>query len=349
MDFARHKNEIKSEREKVQEEIDQIRSTAEKRYMYKSTYKSTTIQLSQDQAKKALQQTYPKIIEDFFGPDSDIGPVTKEDCEEKLYEIKDLLRKMEKEGTAPYTWKRFQSFFRDFYGSKPVFPVSIKDLYRWQDLDIEETKVSLMRKQIYSFEGLQPDIHKLNLGGNLLTTIGPNAFPNSLCSLTLSFNPITSFDMNAFGNLSHLKSLLLVGLGLKTIPKIQHLHALTELLLCHNEITTVKEGSLPKELENLSLGNNKITTLNRNIFVTLTRLKELDLCYNHLVSFNSMLPKSLTKLNLSTNRDLETIDLTIFKQRSEKYPPWLRISLSSTKVKRVELAKNNLKSVDFFN
>ena len=125
-----------------------------------------------------LKPLIEKIMNDFFGPDKDIGTATKKDCVEKLYEIKNLLKQMEKKGTAPYTLDQFNSFFRDFYGFKPyfygfkpLFPVSIKDLYNWEELQKGTTEINLWNKQVNSLDGLEPGVKEVNLSLNLLREI----------------------------------------------------------------------------------------------------------------------------------------------------------------------------------
>lgn len=328
MDFARLQNELREERAEAKEQINQVITKKTKRYNGNETetdrwcrlFHSKKIHLNDNQAKRALHWAYPKITKDFFGPDRDIGTATKKDCVEKLYEIKNLLKQKEQKGTAPYTWDHFYSFFCDFYGFEPLFPVSIKDLYNWGELQKGTTEINLWKKQVNSLEGLESGVQEIDLSLSLLREIGPHAFPDSLRSLNLSANrKITQIDFNAFANLCNLAHLEFTDAELETIPQaFLSLVALKTLDLRRNKITTISEGTLPTKLEILLLIGNKINTIEKNAFVALKALKTLDLSYNSLTSLRCTLPASLTELYLRFNYNLDTLDPTIFCQKTEK-------------------------------
>ncbi|KAI7789923.1 toll-like receptor 9 [Triplophysa rosa] len=135
-----------------------------------------------------------------------------------------------------------------------------------------------------AFVGLEK-LSSLHLAGNSLKTIPP--LPKQLAVLGLEFNNIFHIDQPL--GTPHLKEMLLNKNCFYANPcyrsyfihprVFQDLPELLNLTLSYNNVTLVPPH-LPRSLESLDLGENKITTISKESFVNLTRLRHLNLGWN---------------------------------------------------------------------
>lgn len=148
-----------------------------------------------------------------------------------------------------------------------------------------------------------PGVIHLHLAGNNFKSIGEDNFviPNTVRELLLENNATSKVTKIDSKNLEILK---LDSNKLKTVCGLPK--NLKKLSLSHNQLGISKEPLVfPKELEHLVLSANKID-MEWLILLNLlecTKLKSLFLVHNNLLSFDTAcLPKSLTILNLSSNK-----------------------------------------------
>ncbi|CAC5394260.1 unnamed protein product [Mytilus coruscus] len=149
----------------------------------------------------------------------------------------------------------------------------------------------------------------LDLSGNYITTVGPNALSGftSLTELDLSGNEITTVGPSALSGLTSLqycKDLAYNDITTVGPNALSGLTSLTELDLEHNKLVSLPEDLLSSNtnLKNLDLESNKLESLPEGLLTMNTNLQNLDLRNNSLVC----LPKDL----LSSNTNLEKLDLT---------------------------------------
>lgn len=170
--------------------------------------------------------------------------------------------------------------------------------------------------------------------------VAPEDFQNAspeLRRLYLSRNEITTIDDFAFANLSTLEDLSMENNKLTTIKRntFSSLVELTALDLDDNVIDTIEDGAfrLPK-LETLSLRYNKITLLSDAFFTDVISIKVLRLDSNNLENVNlikyTKLPK-LKELSLAhTNTRLDNVIID---------------SESSLEVKTLDMSGNHLNNL----
>ncbi|PWA20081.1 hypothetical protein CCH79_00018668 [Gambusia affinis] len=129
-------------------------------------------------------------------------------------------------------------------------------------------------------------LESLNLEGNKLKQV-PQNLPNSLKTLNLESNLISSIKKASFRNLNNLEHL---GLARNAIVKVstgafKTLSALHQLDLCHNKLHQVPR-QLPEGLHSVALTHNKIESVPNNAFcwgsqsLSLSRLVQVRLEHN---------------------------------------------------------------------
>ncbi|XP_040860505.1 osteomodulin [Ochotona curzoniae] len=149
----------------------------------------------------------------------------------------------------------------------------------------------------------------------------PN-IPVHIQQLYLQFNEIEAVTADAFTNATQLKEINLSHNKIKS-EKIDYgvfakLPNLLQLHLEHNSLDQFP-SPLPKSLERLFLGYNKISRLQKNAMDGLVSLTMLDLCYNHL--HDAMLTEEvLAKME-------KLMQLNLCHNRLESMPPGLPSSL----------------------
>ncbi|XP_053433689.1 osteomodulin [Nycticebus coucang] len=149
----------------------------------------------------------------------------------------------------------------------------------------------------------------------------PNV-PMHIQQLYLQFNEIEAVTANSFINATYLKEINLSHNKIKS-QKIDYgvFAKFSNLLQLHLEHNDLEEFPfpLPKSLERLLLGYNKISTLQTNAMDGLVNLTMLDLCYNHL--HDSVLKdKIFAKME-------KLMQLNLCNNRLESMPPGLPSSL----------------------
>ncbi|KAM4877549.1 osteomodulin isoform 1-T2 [Thomomys bottae] len=160
----------------------------------------------------------------------------------------------------------------------------------------------------------------------------PN-IPMHIQQVYLQFNEIEIVTTNSFINATHLKE---INLSNNKIQKIDYgvFAKFSNLLQLHLEHNNLEEFPfpLPKSLERLLLGYNKISTLPPNAMDGLINLTMLDLCHNHLD--DSMLKeKTLAKME-------KLMQLNLCNNRLQSMPPGLPSSLMY-----LSLENNSISSV----
>lgn len=149
----------------------------------------------------------------------------------------------------------------------------------------------------------------------------PN-IPAHIQQVYLQFNEIEAVTADSFINATHLKEINLSNNKIKS-QKIDHgvFAKLSNLLQLHLQHNNLEEFPfpLPRSLERLLLGYNKISRLQTNAMDELVNLTMLDLCYNHLGD-SVLREKSLAKME-------KLMQLSLCHNRLESMPPGLPPSL----------------------
>ncbi|XP_012581675.1 PREDICTED: osteomodulin [Condylura cristata] len=165
--------------------------------------------------------------------------------------------------------------------------------------------------------------------------------PAHIQQVYLQFNEIEAVTVDSFTNATYLKEINLSHNQIKS-HKIDHgvFAKLSNLLQLHLQYNYLEEFPLPlpKSLERLLLGYNKISRLQTNAMDTLANLTMLDLCHNHLD--DSMLKeKTFGKVE-------KLMQLNLCYNRLESMPPGLPSSLMY-----LSLENNSISSIpeNYFN
>ncbi|KAK2844809.1 hypothetical protein Q5P01_011468 [Channa striata] len=160
---------------------------------------------------------------------------------------------------------------------------------------------------------LPPSVVNLTITINPLWHIPSHSFVHllKLQDLRIDHNHLSVIDQSAFQDLHQLKSL---NLSFNNISELntsvfEGLHNLSFLSLTHNKLKQLPEGIFLSviNLETLLIRQNYLMNFSgiAKSVSNLTRLKILDLCFNHLTSLrhsNVSLPKSLTNLYVCRNK-----------------------------------------------
>ncbi len=164
-----------------------------------------------------------------------------------------------------------------------------------------------------------------NLRINELTGLREIEHIESVTTIRLDHNRLTSLPQEIFHGLNRLYQLHLDNNQLTTLPQeiFQGLNSLQELYLGNNQLTTLPKGIFQglNSLQLLYLDNIRLTTLPQGIFQGLDRLGLLHLGNNQLTTlpegiFHGL--NSLRQLYLDNNR-LTTLPQGIFQGLALKY------------------------------
>ncbi|XP_029315314.1 LOW QUALITY PROTEIN: toll-like receptor 8 [Cottoperca gobio] len=164
--------------------------------------------------------------------------------------------------------------------------------------------------------GITSNATELNLSENFMKNISVHAFSNllNLTHLDLSWankNKGTIIDVNAFQNLTKLRTLKLTGNCLSEIPGNLPL-SVEKVDLSNNRILLLDNRSLAglTNMTHLWLSKNcffwnpcgKSVKIMKDTFVVMRKLQSLNLSFNNLTEVPKGLPQSLIMLNLGSNR-----------------------------------------------
>ena len=144
-------------------------------------------------------------------------------------------------------------------------------LLKLETLDLSGNKLSELDLGSAVWAGLG-SLKVLTIKKNGFTTIHPGTRMPALETLDLGYNNFKDLPDNVFDKLLKLEWLDLLGNNLTEIRSGMWggLRSLKHLILYQNDITTIQPGSFAKLQEQglryVSVANNKLTTLNRNIF-----------------------------------------------------------------------------------
>lgn len=159
----------------------------------------------------------------------------------------------------------------------------------------------------YCFYGLP--LMKLNIKGNVIREISESAFSSleqTLLEIDLSENNLTTFPIEAFAKLRHLRSLRLAWNEMSSFPVVENsdLMSLEYLDLSSNNFEFISEDCLKfcPSLITLSFHFNFINSIHYRAFYSLSNLKSLDLSHNRIKILNPNL--------FQNNKYIEYIDLS---------------------------------------
>lgn len=150
------------------------------------------------------------------------------------------------------------------------------------------------------------NIDWISLSGNKLTTIKEQDFAglNKMTILDLTSNEISTIDAGAFKDLSNVEQ---IGLGANKLSSLpgdlftSMADSLQMISLYENEFTQIPAAiEKATALQNLSVFNNKLTSVDNIDFSKLPKLKTLNLKSNEITS----LPSGM----LANNPDIESVD-----------------------------------------
>ncbi|XP_055311511.1 ras suppressor protein 1-like [Sitodiplosis mosellana] len=191
---------------------------------------------------------------------------------------------------------------------------------------------------------------QLDLRSNQISTVPANVFANlnRLEHINLAYNKIARVEPGAFDQVPALRTVILSNNLLQTIESRSFNGAgnLTELYFESNEIQTIETGALnlPK-LEIISLKDNRLTSLPKDVFGNAERLEKVDLSNNALVEIGDLFndKTSLYSLSLSNNPDVKDADL--FKL-THQIPNLSYLYLANTGLKLTNEPKEPTKQTD---
>ena len=142
---------------------------------------------------------------------------------------------------------------------------------------------------------------------------------NSITSLDLSRQGVTSLNEGDFRGLSNLQTLNLSNNSLSTLSSgvFTGLTNLQTLNLSNNSLSTLSSGVFTglTNLQTLNLSNNSLSTLSSGVFTGLTNLQALNLSNSSISSLPAGVFSELTNLqilNLSSNPVLATLSSDVF-------------------------------------
>lgn len=184
--------------------------------------------------------------------------------------------------------------------------------------------IRLQNNVFYGLEGLI----NLHLRQNSIATIEKGAFAGltKLTLLELQSNQITALPLQLFNGLGSLQTLFLYSNYLTTIPKDTFVN-MPNLLMLHiakNKIERIESGSisLPK-LGNLSISDNRLTSITTDMLGKLTTLRIFELSNNEIVSISEDLFTTLKSVNTLTlqnnnciNKNFISFDISMHNQLS---------------------------------
>lgn len=165
-------------------------------------------------------------------------------------------------------------------------------------LDLSQNKLTELPERV--FEHLT-SLRNLDLSSNQITHISEECFQGMalLERLYLYSNHIETIHPAAFHGLEHLLELKLQGNQLTSLPALS-MPQLLLLDLRFNVLPTLGPSDLQTpNLESLKLGGVGLTSLNKQLISNLKNLHELDISWNHLESFPSVLKETHGLIHLS--------------------------------------------------
>ncbi|XP_059204249.1 vasorin b [Centropristis striata] len=187
-------------------------------------------------------------------------------------------------------------------------------------LDLSQNKLTELTDRV--FEPLT-SLRNLDLSSNQIRYISEECFHGMelLERLYLYSNLIETIHPAAFNGLDHLLELKLQGNQLTSLPALS-MPRLLLLDLRFNVLPTLGPSDLQTpNLESLKLGSVGLTSLNKELIVSLKNLHELDISGNQLESFPSALKETqgLIRLSLAGNPmgPLKVQDLQNFGELQE--------------------------------
>ncbi|CAG5127698.1 unnamed protein product [Candidula unifasciata] len=191
-----------------------------------------------------------------------------------------------------------------------------------------------------------PDLHFLTINGvelsfNKIYDLNAGSLQPALHGLTLGYNLLTSIPSVVF-RVQSLRSLLMPSNLVTRVQASLIPATLTYLDLQHNLLTELADTSFPENssLIYLYLNNNPLTTISEHAFANLVQLEELHLGGTRL----TRLPLSLSSLHNLTTFDVSDITRLVCTCLEKDLGPWIK-SLTAEKV----LGTCGLMSVyDFF-
>lgn len=153
-----------------------------------------------------------------------------------------------------------------------------------------------------------PNLLKVSFSFNNLQTMHIDAFKDqrSLLELDLSFNHFFSFNFTNFTDFGNLRSLNFSGIKTNLSFHLFSGNQITKLDISYtqtNNVTSLRLDSF-KNIEMLLLSNNKISIIDKDAYLKIDHLRNLDLSYNNIKYIQPGAFKNnrhLYKLNISHN------------------------------------------------
>ncbi|XP_018575573.1 leucine-rich repeat-containing protein 1-like [Anoplophora glabripennis] len=178
--------------------------------------------------------------------------------------------------------------------SNPFYNCSI------YNLDLKHNKIDHLSDITFSYTRL----FHVNLANNSISIIEPHSFPDTVITIQLSHNLLSSIGQNIFSNLFNLVLLCLAHNRLEYINfEKSDLGKLEDLDLSFNSINNLNQAGFSslRNLKRLNLRNNHIKSISATNLQT-SKLKILDISFNFFINFpHASLPESLNVIYVFGN------------------------------------------------
>ncbi|KAF7159975.1 hypothetical protein CNMCM6106_007390 [Aspergillus hiratsukae] len=173
---------------------------------------------------------------------------------------------------------------------------------RLEDLDVSDNEIGQVG-------GVPTTLRTLRIPRNCLSNLTAWAHLVNLQYLDVSNNELDSLD--GFGSLIHLRELRADGNNIRNIDGILDLNGLLTLKLSNNSLAAIDFGTAElTRLQELDLSHNRLVSVRH--LDSLPSLSKLDLSSNQLKQIDVSVPLRMLRSLKLANNQLHTLDVSIF-------------------------------------
>ncbi|RHZ58246.1 uncharacterized protein CDV56_107666 [Aspergillus thermomutatus] len=173
---------------------------------------------------------------------------------------------------------------------------------RLEDLDVSDNEIGQLG-------GVPTSLRTLKIPRNCLSNLTAWGHLVNLQYLDVSNNDLDSLD--GFGSLIHLRELRADGNNIRNIDGILDLNGLLTLKLSNNSLAAIDFGTGElTRLQELDLSHNRLVSVRH--LDSLPSLSKLDLSSNQLMQIDVSAPLRMLRSLKLTNNQLQTLDVSMF-------------------------------------